>query len=192
MVILNLIMRFKVILLLVVAAVLVAAYILLNPNSTQSRQGVVELTNLPDQYCPLQASVVAVDSTAKSTKPVIDSAVAVDGCRYITLSKLSALEGAPRTLFIKLPGVLAFRVEIDSIKGNYQYAPTLGDVNGDNTIDSSDESQITGALFSIDQAQISANDLDHDGRVSILDLSLTRINHRAGVSRPDGKSWSKS
>ena len=182
-------MRIKVIIVLVVVAAVLALYFLLRPTSTQARQGVIELTNLPDQYCPLLATVVATDSTSKSA--LLDANTTVDECRYITLSKLTALENAPQVIFVKLPGALAFRISIDSIKGRYQYAPSLGDVNGDNIIDSTDESQVANALFSIDSSQVTANDLDQDKKVSVMDLSLTRINHRAGVGRPDGKAWGK-
>ena len=189
MVIWNQMRRFKVTIVLVVVAAVLAGYFLLRPNLSQARQGVIELTNLPDQYCPLLATVVATDSNSKSA--LLDANTTVDECRYITLSKLTDLGDTPQLIFIKLPGALAFRISIDSIKGRYQYAPSLGDVNGDNTIDSTDESQVANALFSIDPSQITANDLDQDKKVSVMDLSLTRINHRAGVGRPDGRTWGK-
>ncbi|KKU43180.1 MAG: hypothetical protein UX60_C0033G0006 [Berkelbacteria bacterium GW2011_GWA2_46_7] len=183
--------RYKVIIVLVVIAAVLALYFLLRPNLTQARQGVIELTNLPDQYCPLQVAIVVTDPTSKNSKALIDTTVAVDECRYITLSKLATFGSEPRLIFVKLPTALAFRVSIDSIKGRYQYAPSLGDVNGDNIIDLSDENQITSALFSADPLQVSVNDLDQDRKITVLDLSLTRINHRAGVGRPDGRTWGK-
>lgn len=185
-------MRIKVLVILVVVAILLGAYTLLNPNSAQARQGTIELTNLPDQSCPLSAAVVVTDLKAKTPKISIDTTVAVDECRYITLAKLSGLGSEPQFIFVKISNQLAFRVQIDSIKGRYQYAPSLGDVNGDNIIDRSDETQVSSALFSNDETKISLNDLDQDKKVSVLDLSLTRINRRAGVERPDGHSWSQS
>ncbi|MDP3992622.1 MAG: hypothetical protein Q8Q05_00140 [bacterium] len=185
-------MRSKVLVVLVVVVAILAAYMLFKPNSTQTRQGTIELTHLPDQYCPLSAAVVTTDLNTKTPKILLDTTVAIDECRYITLAKLSGLGSGSQFIFVKISGQLAFRVQIDSIKGRYQYAPSLGDVNNDNIIDSADETLVGSALFTSDEAQISTNDLDQDKKVSVLDLSLTRTNHRAGVERPDGQSWSQS
>ncbi|MEK7202095.1 MAG: hypothetical protein AAB669_00985 [Patescibacteria group bacterium] len=185
-------MRSKVLVVLVVVVSILAAYTLSKPITTQTRQGTIELTHLPDQYCPLSAAVVATDLDAKTPKILLDIEVAIDECRYITLAKLSGLGSEPQFIFVKISGQLAFRVQIDSIKGRYQFAPSLGDVNNDNIIDSNDETQVSSALFSNDETKISLNDLDRDKKVSVLDLSLTRINRRAGVERPDGQSWSRS
>ncbi len=175
---------------LVVVLVIMATYVLTTPNSNQGQSGTIELTNLPDQSCPRLAAVVATDLNVKTLKILIDTTVAIDECRYITLDKLSGLGDAlPRLIFVKIPGMLAFRVQIDSLKGRYQYAPSLGDVNGDNIIDSTDENAVVVALSSHETAQISPSDLDQDKKVSVLDLSLTRINRRAGVNRPDGQRW---
>lgn len=185
-------MRSKVLVVLVVVVAILAAYTLLKPGSTQTRQGTIELTNLPDQYCPLSAAVVVTDLDAKTPKILHDIEVAIDECRYITLDKLSGIGSGPQFIFVKISKQLAFRVQIDSMKGRYQYAPSLGDVNNDNVIDSKDEALVNSALFSNDESQITDYDLDQDKKVSVLDLSLTRINHRAGVERPDGQSWSQS
>lgn len=193
MVIWNLMVRFKYIIVLVVVVLMFAAYILLRPSSSQQRQGVIELTNLPDQYCPLQVQVATFELNAKtSEKALSDKQVVVDECRYVVLKEILELTNEPRQLFVKLPNALAFQVQIDSVKGRYQYAPSLGDVNGDNVIDSIDETLVANALFGIDPTQVTANDIDQDKKVSVIDLSLTRINHRAGAVRPDGKNWSKS
>lgn len=193
MVILHQMVRFKVIFVLVLVVAIIAGYILLGPSSAQDRQGVIELTNLPDQYCPLQAEVVAFEVAAKiSGEALFDKQVAVDECRYIVLKNLSVQISEPRQFFIKLPNALAFKLEVDSIKGRYQYALSLGDVNNDNVIDSNDESQVIGALFSTDPNVITKNDIDQDKKVGVLDLSLTRVNRRAGVIRPDGKNWSQT
>lgn len=185
-------MRIKVLVILIAVVVFVAAYTLSNPITTQTRPGTIELTNLPDQYCPLSAAVVATDLNAKTPKILLDITVAIDECRYITLAKLSGLGSESQFIFIKISNQLAFRVQIDSIKGRYQFAPSLGDVNNDNVIDAADEAQVSSALFSNDETQLNLNDLDQDKKVSVLDLSLTRINRRAGVGRPDGQSWSQS
>lgn len=193
MVIWNLMVRFKYIIVLVVAVLIFAAYITLRPSSSQQRQGVIELTNLPDQYCPLQVQVATFKLNAKTSGTTLsDKQVAVEECRYIVLKNISELTDEPRQIFVKLPNALAFRMQIDSTAGRYQYAPSLGDVNGDNVIDSLDETQVADTLFSVDPTKITANDIDQDGKVSVLDLSLTRINHRAGAIRPDSKNWSKS
>lgn len=193
MVIWNLMVRYKYIFALVVVALMFAAYIMLRPASSQQRQGIIELTNLPDQYCPLQAQVATFELNAKtSEKALLDKQLVVDECRYVVLKEIFELTSEPRQLFVKLPNALAFRLQIDSVKGRYEYAPSLGDVNGDNVIDSIDETLVSNALFSIDPTQITANDIDQDKKVSVLDLSLTRVNHRAGAVRPDGKNWSKS
>ncbi len=187
-------MRFKVVLILA-AVVLLAATVLVvltKPNSASRRQGVIELTNLPDQYCPLLATFVATDLDVDSPKVLLDTAVPIDGCRFIALSKLTGLEDKAQRLFIKLPDALAFRVTIDSLSGRYQYAPALGDVNDDNIIDSTDEAQISAALFSTDPSQVSTFDLDRDKSISVLDLAITRLNRRSGLTRPDGESWSQS
>lgn len=193
MVIWNLMVRFKYIIVLVVAVLMFAAYITLTPSSSQQRQGVIELTNLPDQYCPLQVQVATFKLNAKTSGAALsDKQLAVEECRYIVLKNISELTNEPRQLFVKLPHALAFRIQIDSTEGRYQYAPSLGDVNGDNVIDSIDETRVADTLFSVDPTKITANDIDQDRKVSVLDLSLTRINHRAGAIRPDGKSWSES
>ncbi|MCR4277924.1 MAG: dockerin type I domain-containing protein [Candidatus Berkelbacteria bacterium] len=192
MVIWNLMVRFKYIIALVVVALMFAAYIMLRPSTSQQRQGVIELTNLPDQYCPLQAQVAIFEPNTKtSEKALFDKQLVVDECRYVVLKEILELASEPRQLFVKLPNALAFRLQIDSVKGRYQYAPSLGDVNGDNVIDSIDETLVANALFGIDPIQITANDIDRDKKVSVLDLSLTRVNYRAGAVRPDGKNWSK-
>lgn len=185
-------MRMKVLVVLIAIVVLLAAYTLSKPITTQTRPGTIELTNLPDQYCPLSAAVVVTDLNAKTPKIILDSEVAIDECRYITFAKLSGLGSESQFIFVKISKQLAFRVQIDSMKGRYQFAPSLGDANNDNVIDSNDEAQVSSALFSNDEAQLNLNDLDQDKKVSVLDLSLTRINRRAGTERPDGQSWSRS
>lgn len=185
-------MRAKAFIILIAMVVFVAAYTLSKPIATQTRSGTIELTNLPDQYCPLSAAVVATNLNTKTPKILLDITVAIDECRYITLARLSGLGSEPQFIFVKISKQLAFRIQIDSMKGRYQFAPSLGDVNNDNVIDSNDEAQVSSALFSNDEAQLNLNDLDQDKKVSVLDLGLTRINRRAGVPRPDGQSWSQS
>lgn len=185
----NQMRRFKVITVLVVVAAVLAGYFLLRPNLTQARQGVIELTNLPDQYCPLLAETVVTDATTKNPTIITDRTVKILECRYIVLSELMDKSNTARQIAIKIPGALAISIGIDSTRGHYQYAPTLGDVNDDNIIDLSDESQVSLALFSSDPTLISTSDLDYDGKVSVLDLSFTRINHRTGINRPDNKNW---
>lgn len=161
-----------------------------NQIADQTRPGVISLTGLPDQYCPSQAQVIVTDSK-NATTILLDASVAVEQCRYIALKGLVGSVSESRLVIIKLSRALAFRMQIDSPKGVYHYAPSLGDVNGDNVIDSLDENQVATALFSTDLAKIAENDLDRDEKVTVLDLSLIRINHRTGIFRPDRKSWSK-
>ncbi len=183
-------MLYKAIFVSLAVATILTGYLLTRSNFSRDRQGLLEFTNLPDQYCPQSAAVVATDLNVKNPKILLDSKVLIDGCRFIFLNKLTTAQSLPRLVFVKLPGALAFRIEIDSLAGRYQFAPSLGDANSDNIIDATDELQVTNALASVDPAQLLANDLDHDGKISVIDLSLTRINRRTGVSRPDGKSWS--
>ena len=169
---------------------LIVAFVLIRPEAGQVRQGIIELKNLRDQYCPLRAAVVVADPNTPNAATLFDSTVVVDECRFITLNNLTGLTDGPHQVYVKLPGALAFRVVIDSTTGSYQFAPSLGDVNEDNIIDTKDESQVAEALFSDKSAEISLNDIDQDKKISVLDLSLTRVNRRAGVARPDGQVWS--
>lgn len=185
-------MRVREILWLIAVVLLGSAlfYYQSNQISHQVRPGVISLTGLPDQYCPNRAQVVVTDPK-NATTILLDTSVAVEQCRYITLKGIIGSVSESRLVIIKLSRALAFRVQIDLPKGVYNYAPSLGDVNDDNIIDSLDENQVATALFSTDLAKIAGNDLDRDEKVTVLDLSLIRINHRAGIFRPDGKPWSK-
>jgi len=185
-------MRLKVILAaIVVVVVVVLAVIWQSSRSAPTAlPSVIELTNLPDHYCPTTAAVMVTDLVVTKPQVIFDSSEPVVSCRQIELKNLLGLGNTSRFVLVKLPMAVAFRLQVDSATGHYDSAPSLGDVNGDNIIDTVDEQQVNSALLTADAALIKKDDIDQDGQVSVLDLGLTRINRRAGVDRPDGKSWS--
>ena len=186
-------MRWKIVLTMV-AVVLLAALAVgwyFNTRQSSTTSGAITLVDLPDHYCPAQAEIVATSLAV--TKPTVyfDSNVTVKDCRIIELLPLGDFDQS-RFIYLKLPQALALKLQIDSPNGSYQVSPSLGDVNGDNVINQTDEQQVSAALLTTDSGLITANDLDQDGHVTVLDLSLTRLNYRIGSERPDGQDWSKS
>lgn len=185
-------MRARVVLPLMGMAILATfvAFALINQKAEPLNRGAIELVDLPSAYCPSLATVVATPRDG-SAKIVFSSDLAVENCRKIPLAKLAGLGDGSIWVYVKLPRALAFRVLLDSTQGRYSYAPSLGDANDDNVIDQIDERLITDSLNSTDPSQVATADLDQDKRITVMDLSLTRLNQRVGVSRPDGRNWSK-
>lgn len=184
-------MRVKVVLAMIVmiALVAVSAYWELNRAPAAAQPGTLELTNLPDTYCPTEAEIVVEGLSTKETLPTSDQKSPITNCRTISLESLGTINPQPTFLLIKLPKALAFRLQIDSLKGSYQYSPSLGDVNNDNVIDLLDRQQVESAIFSSESTAVKRNDIDQDNKVTVLDLALTRVNSRAGATRPDGRDW---
>jgi len=184
-------MRSKIIVALIIVLVATVLAVVARDTEAPVKPGVLALTNLPDRYCPSTAKVVVTKPDMNDSKIILDSEVAISECRQIELKKISTLEGISLYYYVKLPKALAFRLRVDSNDGRYQYAPSLGDVNNDNIIDAVDEQLVTAALLTTDPDQIAALDLDQDNKITVLDLSLTRIDSRIGEIRPDKQNWSQ-
>lgn len=137
-----------------------------------NEQKLLSLTDLPPSYCPKTAKVVT-----SLVAPIGQSGrtVAVTGCRSINLTSFKAAK-----VYIKLPHALSFAVT----PGSKAYAPELGDVNEDGSINAVDETMARDNLFSTDTANLA--DIDSDGSVSATDLVLVRLHQ--GVAATAGEN----
>ena len=140
----------------------------------------LSLTDLPPSYCPKTAKVVT-----SLVAPIGQSGriVAVTGCRSIDLTTFKA----PK-VYIKLPHALSFIVA----PGTKSYAPELGDVNEDGSINAVDETMTRGNLFSSDTTNPA--DIDSDGSVGATDLVLVRLHQGVAATASetgDQIDWEK-
>ncbi len=129
----------------------------------------LQLNDLPLGYCPETAKVVT-SLTPSATET--GKTLRVNNCRSINLSSIQA-----ERVYIKLPHALAFAVSPSA----EIYAPQLGDVNEDGSINDVDERLVTEVLFTIG---VQSADLDADQTVTATDLALVRLHQ--GVSATAG------
>src|SRR3989344_3609866 len=181
-------MRNKLTLVILVVIVAIGLAVILVTKRSSTQPGAILLGRVPDHYCPQQAQVVV--TPANSTVIELDKSIDVIDCRSIDLTTLLKDLKSPNNLFIKLPEALASKLLLGSATSSYSFVPILGDVNGDNIIDGVDQSLVEKALLSKD-GNLNGVDVDQDKAVTVLDLSLTRINAQVGVDRPDKKRWEK-
>ncbi len=172
---------------LIVIVASAAYYRLATRATTAKASGRLEIVNTPERYCPTQAQIV-VTSSINQVLPEHDQTVAVINCRTIEIKSLIGTTADTKIIWLKLPGALADKTSIDSPTDYFQFSPRLGDVNGDNVIDEIDRRLVENTLLS-DAAGVIKADIDGDQKISIIDLSLTRINAGVGSERPDGKNW---
>lgn len=133
----------------------------------------LQLVDLPIQYCPKEAKIVAtLGSAAVRTGRVVP----VINCRTISLENFTAAK-----LYIKLPQALSFAITLPTA-GSISYAPELGDVNEDGSINAIDETIVSDNLFATGVGNEA--DVDSDGSVTTTDLVLVRLHQ--GVSATAG------
>jgi hypothetical protein len=184
-------MRTIVVTLLVVGAGLLAILLLnrqlaININSSQSTNHLA-LMNLPASYCPSQIELAALGQKAITSQTPISAILSVNHCADIDLGSVLTKPGSYQ-LIIKAPWSLAVSYSISvPTKGSLPVTLRLGDANNDNVIDEQDQKIISDHLFV--QAPADKADVDGDGLVSVMDLSLAKLNQGVGVKRPDGQNW---
>lgn len=153
----------------------------------------LELVNLPSSYCAKTAKIAAFYGAVKNKvysagNVFFDEEVSINNCKTISLEPI-----APKGnyyLYVKLPKAAAFRMWIRSdFPPTLSYSPPVGDVTGDDVIDSGDKDFVSSRLGSSNSSDITAADLDGDGAVTIMDLSLVNMHQQVGAERPDGKEW---
>jgi hypothetical protein len=137
----------------------------------------VLLDNLPASYCPTQAEIF---HTSRQTGTLMATVV---GCRIIELKGfgLTNLE----KVYIKLPKALAFSIQFSEAVDQYVVGLRVGDTNGDNAINETDEQLITEEIFTGSNNY----DVDLDGKVTSNDLTLSKINAAVGEVRPNNGRW---
>lgn len=145
----------------------------------------LELTNLPGQFCPKEAWIVATDN---DNRVVLDALQQVDACRFIAADSLIGLTA--QTVIVKVARALAGKVVLRADEAN-RLAITVGDVTGDNSIDGRDE-KIVRSRLALPPDSNSATDINADGRVDVIDLALVRIGKKVGEIRPDGQPWAEN
>jgi|GEM_PF-2408089 len=149
------------------------------------------LANLPGAYCPQTLWLVVAELESASGKIgaiLFDGDRPVESCRFVSLEGI-AIE-PPVTIRLKTAFALGTEKIITSTESELSVPLEFGDLNGDNAIDHQDEAVVRLALGG--KSQLPENDLDRDGRVTILDLGLVRLNQKNGQPRPDRESWSES
>lgn len=149
----------------------------------------VFLTNLSSSYCPKNAWLVVVP--VDQNKAVFDSRISVTECSLIPFPQGAFSQGANRVL-VKLPKALAFEVIVNDVPTvSIEHGVQVGDLTGDNVIDDKDASVLEAALIVPNPSQVSVAraDLDHDGKLTVLDLALISLNKGTGQQRPDGAPW---
>jgi hypothetical protein len=147
---------------------------------------VLTLSEIPSDLCPEKIRLLI--TAINDPKPLTDRLAPVKNCRTVLIKNyLPALSGE-YSVFIKLPKSLASSVVLNAPLTRSVVMPVrLGDLNEDNVIDSTDERLVTEALYSVDDLA----DINGDGKVSIDDVVIVRLNKGVGADRPDGKPWSK-
>jgi hypothetical protein len=152
-------------------------------NSLISDQPQIIFDNLPPLYCPENAEVII--TTSDSAVAVLDQSVPITSCQIMELESILPTAPAEYQISLKVPKAIAVSFQVSlPLQSSVKVPIQLGDVNNDNIIDGSDEKTLTDSLF-LDNS----NDLDADGKVSIDDILLVRLNQAIGVNRPDGRSW---
>lgn len=160
----------------------------IDPNNATK----VLLGGLPESSCPKIADIVLTDMVTP-TQIIVERTVALQGCREVVLPIPSAYRTRTLLAYLHIPSALAFQVTVSKDITSPTYSVELGDVDGDNLVDKKDEDLVKSQLFSqeIAKSAVKLADLDGDGRITVADLSLTRINTGVGVKRPDDKPWEK-
>lgn len=148
----------------------------------------IRLTNRPASFCPEEARVVAVKTTAPETVH-FDGQAVIAGCDAIRLPAERLAEALEYQIFVLVDGAKAFRlVAAGPITTYIDFPIQVGDTNADNVINEVDLKVVQAALGEPNQAGQPA-DVDGDNKVTILDYSLVTTNQGAGAARPDGKLW---
>ncbi|HUD20877.1 MAG TPA: dockerin type I domain-containing protein [Candidatus Saccharimonadales bacterium] len=165
-----------------------SAWQLLNLQKKSQVTGSLVLDDLPTSYCPKEAQVVL--RIAGENQNLTDQTVSLADCHTIALSPLLAGHNGSLKIWVRLPQALAFSRDFNwPLTQDLTYAPRLGDSNGDNVVDGADEQAVSAQIFAANDTNVGSADIDGDGRVTVLDLSLVKLNQGVGAARPDGKAW---
>jgi len=156
--------------------------------SKVSFESQLTLVDRPEGYCPTTVPILVVDAAARV---IFNQIISVNDCQSINLSSVMSGANGQLTIYFKPPQALARSVVVNAAQvTRLTEAILLGDATGDNIIDQEDENFVQKHLFSTELGSLQkAADLDRDGKVTALDLSLTRLNRGVGQTRPDHKSW---
>lgn len=184
-------MKTKALLVLVVLILLGAVIWVVLFSGGTKKSGSIELRLTPGSYCPESAQIMLVDQT--DARIVFDGETGIEFCQQISLASLPILQNNSYKAYVKPPKALAFSINIDSSTGSYAFAPVLGDANDDNVIDNLDRRSVEALLLNASptKEELSSGDIDQDKRITVFDLSLTKLNQQIGQARPDGKQWNE-
>lgn len=151
-----------------------------NVTATTSAAKTLQLTDMPITYCPKVAKIVTNLSASASRT---GQTVTVTNCRLINLANIKADQA-----YIKLPHALSFMISPATATS---YAPELGDVNEDGSINAADEKLVIDSLFGMavndpadldNDTAVTATDLDRDGSVTATDLALVRLHQGVSIT----------
>lgn len=159
-----------------------------NPLSAAAPSGSAELTlgEIPHQICPDKAWLL-VTSLDQSTS-VIDRLVPVRECRSISIRNYLPTVAGEYNMYVKLPKALAASAVVNTpFEQSITIPIRFGDITQDNNIDGSDEKLVIDQLYSLG----GPTDVTGDGKVSIEDVVLVRLNKGVGAERADKKPWNR-